>query len=313
MLYSELGKTGLRVSCLCVGSLAFGSHRGGLSVAEAGTLLERACNLGVNFFDSAEFYNVYPHLEKIAGRQGIVIAGRSYASDGKGMKESVEAYRRGLDRDVVDVFGLHEQESGLTLKGHGDALKYLQKAKSRGIVRAVSVSTHHVACVRAAAMHDDVDVIFAILNVRGLGIVDGRREDMEEALAFAREVGKGVYIMKALGGGHLYASAYEALSYAANFPHKDSVAVGVKSPEELLFAKQVLCKEEVDPVLLGLTRSPKRRLVVQEWCQGCGECVRRCGFGALRLNFGKAEVDASRCMLCGYCARACPHFCLKVV
>ncbi len=162
-------------------------------------------------------------------------------------------------------------------------------------------------------MRDDVDVIFAILNVHGLGIVDGTREDMEDALCFARQMGKGIYIMKALGGGHLYGRALEALEYARDFPYKDSVCVGIKNISELQFAAKCLTGQEVDSALQEEARGQGRRLVVQEWCQGCGLCVQRCGFGAMTLDRGKARPDMSKCVMCGYCARVCPHFCIKVV
>ncbi len=272
----------------------------------------QAYGMGINFFDTAEFYNVYPYLKQIAQSPNAVIGGRSYAYDESGITRSLETYRRGLGRDVVDIFGLHEQESGLTLKGHGGALKALAKAKSRGQVRAVSVSTHYVQCVRAAAMCDEIDIIFAILNVEGLGIVDGTRQDMEDALAFARQTGKGIYLMKALGGGHLYNRALEALTYVRDFPYKDSVCLGIRTFSELEFALKCFLGENIEPDLVSRTRA-KRKLVVADWCEGCGLCVERCGFGAMSIRNGKACADLSKCMLCGYCARVCPHFCIKVV
>jgi ferredoxin len=161
-------------------------------------------------------------------------------------------------------------------------------------------------------MLDEVDVIFAILNVAGLGIRGGSRTDMENALRFAREMGKGVYIMKALGGGHLYREARKALEYARDFPHKDSVAVGLHTRSEVEFAVRVFSGERTSTESASEGES-KRRLIVEDWCEGCGECVKVCGFGALTLSDGTAQVDTSKCMLCGYCARVCPHFCLKVV
>ncbi|MGI6643798.1 MAG: aldo/keto reductase [Bacillota bacterium] len=313
MLYSPLGRTGLKVSALCLGALGFGVPQGGLRLSQGRDLVKKAYDRGVNFFDAAEFYHVYPYLKEIANLPDVVIASRCYAYDESGMKRSLDMYRRELDRDVVDMFGLHEQESGLTLKGHEKALRVLERAKERGTVKAISVSTHYVACVRAAAVRDDIDVIFAILNAAGLGIVDGTRKDMEDALCFAHQMGKGIYIMKALGGGHLHAKAMEALEYVRNFPYKDSVCVGIKSLAELQFAIGCLTGQEVDPDLLKETRSQERRLIVQEWCQGCGLCVQRCGFGALVLEQGRAWPDMSKCVLCGYCARVCPHFCIKVV
>ncbi len=130
MLYSPLGRTGLSVSVLCLGALGFGASHGGLPLHQGRNLVKEAHGLGVNFFDAAEFYGVYPYLKEISNLPGVVIASRCYAYDEAGMKRSLDMYRRQLNRDVVDVFGLHEQESGLTLKGHSDALKFLKEPRS---------------------------------------------------------------------------------------------------------------------------------------------------------------------------------------
>lgn len=310
--HRQLGHTGLYISELCFGSLAIGPAQYGLSTKESERVLDAAWDRGVNFFDTAELYGTYEHLRRVAGRSGAVIASRSYASTEREMRTSLDLARNGLGRDALDVFGLHEQESGLTLKGHREALEFLANEKAKGRVRAVSVSTHHIECVRAAAMLDEVDVVFALLNVEGLGVRGGGRAEMEAALAFAKEVGKGVYLMKALGGGHLYRDAEKALRYAAEFPHKDSVCVGLKDPLEVEFAARVFEGDVLAPDMLARA-SREKRLLVEDWCEGCGECAAKCTFGALKVEDGRAVVDAGKCMLCGYCARACPHFCLKVV
>lgn len=315
MRYSFLGNTSLKVSILSFGSLVIGPAQYRMPIARGQEILEYAWERGINFFDAAELYDTHAYLRVLAKREGAVISSRSYAYSREGMKESLDRARRELDADLVPIFGLHEQESGLTLKGHREALDYLVEARERGLIKAISVSTHYVQCVRAAAMLPEVDVIFAILNVGGLGIADGSRQDMEEALAFARYMGKGIYLMKALGGGHLHKNAYQALSYARDFPHKDSVCVGLKSEGEIDFAVRVMCGEDSEDLkaLGGKLSSESKVLLVEDWCQGCGRCVEKCPFGAIRVENGVAVVDRTKCMLCGYCARVCPHFCLKVM
>lgn len=310
---NPLGATGLRVSEICFGTLAIGPAQYSLSPEACDSVLNAAWERGINFFDTAEMYGTYGLLRTVAGRPGAVIASRSYAASAEEMKASLDLCRRGLMRDILDVFGLHEQESGLTLKGHREALEALGEEKAKGGLRAVSVSTHYVACVRAAAMLDEVDVIFALLNMDGLGVRGGSRADMEDALAFAKQMGKGIYLMKVLGGGHLYRDAERALQYARDFPHKDSVCIGFKDPLEVEFASRVFERATLPPGLVAGVGTREKRLLVEDWCEGCGECGKACPFGAMSLIDGRAAVDPSRCMLCGYCARVCPHFCLKVV
>ncbi len=311
--YRYLGNTGLRVSELCFGSLPFSRAHYDISPEQSAKVIGFAWDMGVNFFDTADFYDTYAHLKQVAQNEDSVIASRSFAFDREGMKRSLERARLELNRDTIDIFGLHEQESALTLKGHREALEYLVREKERGIIRAVCVSTHTVDCVRAAALLPEVDVIFAILNVEGLGIRGGSRGDMEEALRFAWECGKGIYIMKALGGGHLYAHARRALEYARDFPYKHSVSVGMRDIYEVEFAARIFSGEEPPEEEIPAGREP-RRLVVEDWCERCGRCIETCDFGALSVGpDGRPVADASRCVFCGYCAKACPHFCLKVM
>jgi len=316
LIYSSLGKTGLEVSMLSMGSLVLGPAQYNLSTQESEKLIQYGLDQGINFFDTSEFYDVYPHLKYLSQKENVVISSRSYAPSKDLMKESLERARRELQRDKIEIFGLHEQESALTLKGHRGALEYLAESREKGLIDAVSVSTHYVSCVKSAAMLPEVDVIFAILNMEGLGIADGSKADMEDALAFARYMGKGIYIMKALGGGHLYRNPYKALCYARDFPYKDSVCVGFKNETEIQFACKVFCseitEEEINRAQSQILRTPKK-LVVEEWCEGCGKCEQKCGFSAISVADGKAVVDESKCMLCGYCARVCPNFCLKVI
>jgi ferredoxin len=53
--------------------------------------------------------------------------------------------------------------------------------------------------------------------------------------------------------------------------------------------------------------------IMDRFCTGCGSCVAACTNQALAVIDGKARVDAERCILCGYCAPACPEFMIRVV
>ena len=44
-----------------------------------------------------------------------------------------------------------------------------------------------------------------------------------------------------------------------------------------------------------------------------GEAGDKVELTAITIVDGRAQVDASKCVFCGYCARACPQFCIKVV
>ncbi|MGB9886870.1 MAG: aldo/keto reductase [Moorellales bacterium] len=315
MEYRELGRTGLKVSRLGFGSLALIPAHGGSEAQNGLRLLQQAVEKGINLVDTAEIYDNYHFLRRALWRyrEEVIIATKSYAYTRSGMEQSLVRALRELNRPYIDIFLLHEQENALTLRGHYEALAYLVEARQKGLVRAVGISTHAVSAVEAAAELPEIEVIHPLINRRGLGIIDGNREAMLAAVRRARERGKGIYAMKALGGGHLTAEAEAALRWVLDLPFVDSVAVGMASEEELEANLAVVEGRPVPSDLAQRLARRSRRLVVEEWCQGCGECVARCSQQALALVEGRVVVDETLCILCGYCALACRSFCLKVV
>jgi aryl-alcohol dehydrogenase-like predicted oxidoreductase/NAD-dependent dihydropyrimidine dehydrogenase PreA subunit len=303
----------IEVSELCYGTLTLGPLQKGLTPKEGGRLLRLAFELGVNFFDTAELYGTYAHLAAGLAEHinEVVIATKSYAPDAAGMEQSLAGALRSLNRDYIDIFLLHEQESLHTLRGHAPALEFLLRQREAGTVRAVGISTHHVAGVRAALQYPEIEVVHPLVNKAGIGIVDGSREDMAAAVHDAAKQNKGVYAMKALGGGSLYADALAAISYVRALPGVTAVALGMGSPADV-YANCALFSQGAFPADYRPEQS-RRRLHLEPWCSGCGLCTEHCPQGALSLAAGKAVIAAEKCVLCGYCVARCPDFNLKVI
>src|SRR6187397_285337 len=125
--YVTLGRSGLRVSPLCLGAMTFGEDLGwGTSVEESRQIIDRFIELGGNFIDTANFYTK-SHSEKIIGdhvgrhsarRDRLVIAtkfsGNLYPGDpnggGSNRKSIVAACEQSLRRlrtDYIDLYYLH--------------------------------------------------------------------------------------------------------------------------------------------------------------------------------------------------------------
>lgn len=314
MEYVELGQTGLIVSKLCFGALTIGPLQRGLSEAEGGAILRRALELGVNFIDTAELYGTYGHirvaLQDLQTTYPVVIATKSYAYTREGMLQSLEKAQRELGLDVIPIFLLHEQESSHTLRGHWPALEVLWEAKKAGIVRAVGISTHHVGGVEAASEIPEIDVISPLINITGIGIQGGTREEMLNAIQGAASKGKGIYAMKPLGGGHLLTRWSLALDYLLDMPDMHSIAVGMKSIAEVEHNVAYFTGQRDLPNPDQTTR----RLHVDDWCIGCASCVSACPNGALDIRDGHAVVAfPNQCVFCGYCGASCPEFAIKVI
>ena len=341
------------VTRLAFGSLTVGPLQAALPVEEAAGVLAYAFDRGINFIDTAQYYVNYPiirrALELCSAPEDVILSTKTYAYSREGAMEAVEEARRAVGRDVIDIFMLHEQESIHTLHGHMDALQYLLEMREKGMIRAVGVSTHHVACVEGVLELWEkegirLDVIHPLYNKAGIGIADGSERDMARVLSLAHEKGIGIFAMKALAGGHLCKNAGEALAFVLEKPFIDACAVGMQSCAEVdanieFFESGCFSGEAVRAL-----SEKKRVLHIEEYCEGCGACAERCPQGAITLvdvpaaeddnpydfsaefaaefvtestaertkTVRRAAVDHEKCVLCAYCTAVCPVFALKV-
>ncbi len=126
MDYTQLGRTGLKVSKLCLGTMNFGPET---TEADSYTIMDKALDLGINFFDTANVYGWKKGegvTEQIVGRwwaQGggrrekVVIATKVYGSMGDWPNESrlsavhirraCEASLRRMQTDYIDLYQMH--------------------------------------------------------------------------------------------------------------------------------------------------------------------------------------------------------------
>jgi aryl-alcohol dehydrogenase-like predicted oxidoreductase len=155
--YVTLGRSGLRVSPLCLGAMTFGEDLGwGSSVEESQRIIDRYVELGGNFIDTANFYTK-GHSEKIIGdhvgrhanrRDRLVIAtkfsGNLYPGDpnagGSSRKAIIDACHHSLRRlqtDYIDLYWLHNWDVHTPIDETMAALDTLVTA---GKVRYIGVS-----------------------------------------------------------------------------------------------------------------------------------------------------------------------------
>ena len=315
----------IKVSRLCFGALCIGYMQSDLEISAGAAVLRRAYELGVNFIDTAQLYRTYKYIKAagLGSLRDVVICSKTYAHTRQlardAFEEAMDELGRG-DLGYIDIFMLHEQEDTDTLEGHFEALEYLLEQKKRGRIKAVGISTHFVSGVLAAIEFNrrhrnkyKLDVIHPMYNMAGLGIVDGTLADMEAALIEAKKGGFFMFAMKALGGGVLYDRAEEALRFVLAQPFIDCVAVGMKSLLEVEANAHFFNEGSFPEAYRGGYHKVGKNLHIDEWCDGCGECAKRCSQGALEISAGKARCNPAKCVLCGYCAAACEDFAIKIV
>lgn len=313
MIYKKLGNTEFFVSRLCFGTLTIGPLQKNYTIEQGASLLQTAFEQGVNFFDTAELYGTYKYIKKaFLNNHAVIITGRCYAYDKQTATISLEKFLRETGRERADIFMLHEQESENTLKGHFEAIEYFLDKKRQGIIGAFGISTHYIKAVEASMKYPEIEVIHPIINYQGLGIADGTRDQMLSAIQQAHNAGKGIYGMKAIGGGNLLKEKEKALLYIRDVPYLHSIAVGMQSADEILYNAQFFSMQEPQQGLSQNVKTQKRSIKTDETCILCGNCAVRCPQKAIQITNGEVCIDERKCVYCGYCGSVCSAFAIRI-
>ena len=115
---------------------------------------------------------------------------------------------------------------------------------------------------------------------------------------------QGIYTMKALGGGNLTADYQNPrLCLARNLWTRSWSVLRTLSEID-----DMMCYLSGTMESLRITRTfPVKDVRQPRGPRGCGACLKICAAGAVHYNKnGLAEIDQSKCLTCGYCARAAP-------
>ncbi|MDR1953858.1 MAG: aldo/keto reductase [Clostridiales Family XIII bacterium] len=306
-----MGNTGIFVPPVGMGVLTVGRTQLNLPLAEGAAVVRYALERGIDFLDTAEYYETYPYIRAALAKTDIrpVIASKSLSHSYAGMDRAIEDMRSALNLDVIDIFLLHEVREAPDFESRVGAWTCLCDAKAKGRVRAIGISTHYVDVARLNAALPDSDILFPLINMESLGVRDGAgpgtKEDMAAAIRTNSERGKGVFTMKVFGGGNLTGSYLEALDYVSALPGVDSIMVGMGKMDEVdrlaEYAEGVIDRSYVPDI------KHKKIRIDRGDCEGCGACVPVCPGKAIRIEpDGIAAVNHDVCITCGYCAAACP-------
>jgi aryl-alcohol dehydrogenase-like predicted oxidoreductase len=154
MKYRQLGKSGLRVSVVGLGTMVHAGHFGPVDDTESLRAIDKALELGVNFVDTSDAYGA-GYAETILGRalkgrrDKVIIAtkgGNTMVGPRRGTRDfSVPYISRVLDEslerlqtDYVDLYQLHNPT--VEVIEHGDVWELLERRKQEGKIRHYGVS-----------------------------------------------------------------------------------------------------------------------------------------------------------------------------
>ena len=216
MDYRLLGRTGLRVSPLCLGTMNFG---GEAVEAEGHRIMDRALELGINFFDTANVYGA-PGLptEEIIGRwliQGdrrrerTVIATKVYGGrdswpntsrlSARHIRESCERSLRRMQTDYIDLYQMHHVDRDTPWEEIWQAMELLvQQGKVLYVGSSNFAGWHIVKANERAARRN----FLGLVSEQSLYNLNARMVELE-VLPACIDYGIGVIPWSPLGGGIL--------------------------------------------------------------------------------------------------------------
>ena len=219
----RLGKTGEMVSCI-----GFGSRARFCSIQDedaAQALLERAFDLGINYFGTAGSYTRRP-LERLSEkrlgeffkkrRKDVFLATKIDPRDRDGALRSVETSLRFLQTDYLDLIQIHSLSDVNDLDRIGSAngvLAAMQQLKDQRTSRFIGITGHNDGAAMAEALrrHDFDTVLMSLNAAQSANPVAQRKMEPipafeQSALPVALQKNMGILSMKVMGQGMLIGS-----------------------------------------------------------------------------------------------------------
>jgi uncharacterized protein len=318
----KLGRTGLKVTQIGFGGIPIDKKLRG----QAEQTVQKAIDLGINFFDTARAYGTSEEkIGAILARGAFTgyLASKTYQRDRSGAISDVERSLKNLQVKKVHLYQLHQVDDEDTLEkvlAPRGALAGLREAKRSGKIDWIGITGHRPDVLWQALRTGEFDTVQAPVN-----IVDHYIFDTEKTLLpLARELKMGIIAMKPLAGGML-SDAKQALRFALA-QEVDVVIPGLGSPAEV--EEAVAVGNEYQP----LSSVEMRRLLAEvkelgtEFCRQCGYCL-PCPSGIeipfvfrlegchdrydardwARQQYLSLSIKAGKCEQCGECESRCPY------
>ena len=138
---------------------------------------------------------------------------------------------------------------------------------------------------------------------------------MAAAITSAYAAQKGIYGMKILGGGHLLREKKAAFDFALAQTFFHSIALGMQSEDEIAYNVLRFNGEPIPEALEARLFNKQKKIIIDPWCTRCQACVAACQHGAIAYeeDLDQMVVNREKCVLCGYCGKRCPDFCIKII
>ena len=218
MEYTNLGRTGLKVSRLCLGTMNFGPQT---DEATSHDIMDRALELGINFFDTANVYGwelgegiteqiIGRWLDKGDGRrEKIVLATKVFGRMGEGpnerrlsakhIRQACEDSLRRLKTDYIDLYQMHHVDRDTPWEEIWQAMEVLVAQGKVLYIGSSNFAGLHIAKAQFSAAERH---ILGLVSEQSLYNLIDRMIELEVVPA-CREFGLGIIPYSPLAGGLL--------------------------------------------------------------------------------------------------------------
>ncbi|MGC1423559.1 MAG: aldo/keto reductase [Terracidiphilus sp.] len=188
LTYRTLGNTGLKVT-----SVGFGCM-----ITSDPSVIERAADIGINYFDTARGYQ-HGNNERMVGaalgarRKNLILSTKSPTDNKAGLLKDLDTSLAELKTDYVDIWYLHAKDTPVAI--HDDMIEAQHIAKQQGKIRFAGMSTHALPKMTEWTIDKKAfDVVLTVYNFT-------MDQKMDEVIAAVAKTGTGVVAMKIMAGG----------------------------------------------------------------------------------------------------------------
>lgn len=312
----HIGKTDLVVSRTGFGALPIQR----ISEKEAVSLLRKAYNNGISFYDTARSYS--DSEEKIGAalsgvRQKVIIATKTAAKTKDDLFKDLSVSLKKLKTDYVDILQLHNPDTLPDFADPESSYSGLLEARKKGMVRYLGLTNHKLDLAIKAVRSCLYDTVQFPLNTLS-------SESELEIIKICKNADCGLIAMKAMSGG-LIKMAASAFAFLRQFDNVIPVW-GIQKEVEL---DELLCYEKEPPYLndkMWQIIENDREELAGQFCRGCGYCLpcsagidipwtarmslllRRAPSQNFNNSYWKEKMETIKnCTGCDNCKARCPY------
>jgi aryl-alcohol dehydrogenase (NADP+) len=255
MEYARLGRTGLKVSRICLGTMTYGSPKWRdwvLEETEARPFYRRAIELGINFFDTADVYSLGASeeitgraLRDFAKRDEVLVATKVFNRMGqdpnkvglsrKHIMDGIDASLRRLGMDYVDLYQIHRWDHETPIEETLEALNDVVRAGKARYIGASSMFAWQLAKALGICERNGWSRFVSMQNHYNLVY----REEEREMIPLCIDQGLGIIPWSPLARGFLAGNRPREGAGTTARSNSDPLALSYYQGEDFVIADRV--------------------------------------------------------------------------